>query len=202
MSVAISKPHLSPEEYLTIENAAAFKSEYHDGEMYAMSGGSYEHTIISTNLSIALGTRLRGGRGRTLNPELRVHVPDSPSYYYPDASVVCGTPLFVDTGRTTVSNPTLVVEILSPSSERDDRTKKFWDYQKLSSMKEYVLVTQDAPQVECFIRPSGEASDQWLYNAYKGLDTVLRLTSLGIEFPLNEIYEGVEFQNTTRSIGS
>ena len=197
MNTASDPSRLTPEEYLASEDAAEFRSEFYEGEIFAMSGGSYEHTVISSNLSRFLGNRLSGSGCRALNPELRVHVPDSTAYYYPDASVVCGSPVFATKDRTTVTNPVLVVEILSPSSERYDRTSKFWNYQKLPSLQDYVLITQEAPQVEVFSRH--EASDQWLYKACKGLDALLHFPSLQLELPLREIYDGVEFQNPAQA---
>ncbi len=189
MSTLASKPLLTPEEYLVIEDAAEFKSEFYDGEMFAMSGGGYDHSIIATNLTAQLHARLRGGPCRPLNNDLRVQVPATEFYTYPDVSVLCGAPRFAAQSRTTIANPTLIVEVLSPSTERYDRTAKFWHYQKLATLQDYVLVTQDAPQVERFSRQG----EQWVYAAYKGLESGLPLPALSIEIPLKEIYEGVAF---------
>ena len=191
MSTVWSKPRLTPEEYLAIEDAAEFKSEFHEGEMFAMSGGSYDHSAIATNVTTYLQIRLQGRPCRPLNTEMRLHVPDTTFYAYPDASVVCGSPQYAANSRTTIVNPTLIVEVLSPSTERYDRTAKFWHYQQLTTLQDYVLVTQDAPQVERFSRQG----DQWLYTAYKGLESSLPLPVLSIEIPLREIYEDVEFSS-------
>lgn len=194
MSSALPKPPLTVEEYLAFEEAAFAKSEFRDGEMFAMSGGSYEHSAISTNITTKLQNRLGGGPCRPLNAEMRVHVPGTQLYVYPDATVLCGPPQFATKSRTTIINPTLIVEVLSPPTERYDRTSKFWDYQKLATLKSYILVTQDVPQVECFARQPGNlSSDQWLYTAYHGMESVLPLPELNIELPLREIYEGVDF---------
>ncbi len=189
MNTVASKPRLTPEEYLVIEDAAGWKSEFYDGEMFAMSGGSYDHSVIATNVTTYLQIRLQGRPCRPLNAEMRLHVPESTFYAYPDASVVCGPPQYAPGSKTTIVNPTLIVEVLSPSTERYDRTAKFWHYQRLATLQDYVLVTQDAPQVERFSRQG----DQWLYAAYKNLESRLPLPALGIEVPLKEIYEGVEF---------
>ena len=194
MSTVAFKRRLTPEEYLVIEAAATFKSEFRDGEMYAMSGGNFEHTAITSNTQGQLYMRLRGGPRRQLNPDQRVHVPGTQLYVYPDVTVLCATPQFADAGRTTVINPTLIVEVLSPSTERYDRTEKFWNYQGLASFSDYLLVSQDAPVVEHFLRRTVDGqSSQWLYEAYKGLDAVVKLPALNIEIPLAEIYEKIDF---------
>ena len=198
MSTAASKPRLTPEEYLAIESLATVKSEYRDGEMYAMSGASFEHTAITSNTQGQLYVRLRGGLCRPLIPDQRVHVPNTQLYVYPDITVLCAPPQFADIGRTTVSNPTLIVEVLSPSTERYDRTEKFWNYQGLPSLSDYLLISQDTPVVEHFFRRmTGEQPGQWLYEVSKGLDTVVKLPALGIEIPLRDIYENIDFPPAT-----
>ena len=199
MNPVASKRRLTPEEYLAIEAAAAFKSEFRDGEMYAMSGGNFEHTAITSNTQGQLYMRLRGGPCRQLNPDQRVHVPGTQLYVYPDITVICAPPQFADAGRTTVVNPTLIVEVLSPSTERYDRTEKFWNYQGLASFSDYLLISQDAPAVEHFFRRTvAGQSSQWLYEAYKGLDAVVRLPTLNIEIPLSEIYEKIDFPSAAK----
>ena len=175
-----------------MEDAAEFKSEFYDGEMFAMSGGSYDHSVIATNTTTYLQIRLQGRPCRPLNTEMRLHVPESTFYAYPDASVVCGPPQYAAKSTTTIINPTVIVEVLSPSTERYDRTAKFWNYQKLATLQEYLLITQDAPQVERFSRQA----DQWFYTACKGLNASVSLPGLGIEIPLRELYEGVEFPSS------
>ena len=194
MSTVAFKSRLTPEEYLAIEAAATFKSEFRDGEMHAMSGGNFEHTAITSNTQGQLYTRLRGGPCRQLNPDQRVHVPGAQLYVYPDITVLCAPPQFADAGCTTVVNPTLIVEVLSPSTERYDRTEKFWSYQGLPSFTDYLLISQDAPVVEHFFRRMVDGqSSQWLYEAYKGLDAVVKLPALNIEVPLLDIYEKIDF---------
>ena len=203
MSTAATKQRLTPEEYLAIEALATVKSEYRDGKMYAMSGASFEHTAIASNTQGQMYLRLQGGPCRQLNPDLRVNVPGTQFYVYPDVTILCGAPRFADAGRTTVVNPTLIVEVLSPSSERYDRTEKFWNYQGIDTFTDYLLIAQDAPTVEHFFRQRvGEHASQWLYEAYKGLDAVVPLPSLKIEVPLSSIYEGIDFSAATAAAGS
>lgn len=190
MSDAISKRRLNVEEYLAIEGAADYKSEFYDGEMFAMSGGNFTHSTIKVNLYEQFKARLRGGKCRLSDSDMRVLVPATGLHVYPDASVVCGPPQFTSLQETTLTNPHLIVEVLSPSTERYDRTTKFWHYQTISAFTDYVLVTQDAAQVEHFYR---NADGEWLYRAYKGLEAVLKLPAQAIEIPLRDIYENVAF---------
>ena len=190
MNTAVPKQRLTVEEYLAIEQTAAQKSEFYDGEMFAMSGGNYTHSTLKVNIYEQLNARLRGGKCRLSDSDMRVLVPATGLHVYPDASVVCGPPQFTNAQQTTLTNPNLIVEVLSPSTERYDRTTKFWHYQTIPAFTDYVLVTQDAPQVEHFYRnPDGE----WLYRPYEGLDAVLKLPAQAIEIPLRDIYENVTF---------
>jgi Uma2 family endonuclease len=188
-----AQPHakLTEEEYLRIERAAEFKSEYYDGQMYAMSGGSYAHGKIIPNLASALIQRL-GGKGCSVTTtEVRVRVSPRGFYTYPDIAVVCGAPKFADDQTDTLLNPTLLVEVLSPSTEAHDRGFKFAQYRQLESLREYALVSQTEPRVEIFRRqPSGE----WLLSEATGLHATCRFDSAGCEVPLAEIYYDVSFE--------
>ncbi|MBV9657728.1 MAG: Uma2 family endonuclease [Verrucomicrobia bacterium] len=188
---AVKKPLLTPEEYLTIERAAPFKSEFVNGEMYAMAGGSLLHALITNNVSGSLWSRLRGGRCRAYSNDLRVHVPDTGLYTYPDVSVVCGEPQLVSDQKDNLTNPTLLVEVLSPSTEKYDRGGKFLHYQRIASLRDFLLVSQDQARVEHYARQPSQLN-QWLLTVVTGLESTLALPSLGIELPLTEIYDGVE----------
>ena len=190
MNTTVSKRRLTVEEYLAIEETADHKSEFYDGEMFAMFGGNFTHTTIKVNLNGQLYNRLRGGKCRLSDSDMRVLVPATGLHVYPDASVVCGPLQFTNSQQTTLINPNLIVEVLSPSTERYDRTTKFWHYQTIPTFTDYVLVTQDAPQVEHFYR---NADGEWLYRPYEGLDAVLKLPAQGIEILLRDIYENITF---------
>lgn len=181
-------PRLTEEEYLKIERAAEFKSEFYDGRMYAMSGGSYPHGQIILNLGSELRTASRGKPCSVTASDIRVRVSKRGSYTYPDVVVVCGPPKFADDQKDTLLNPSLIVEVLSPSTEAHDRGLKFAQYRQIESLEEYGLVSQTEPRVEIFRRqPSGD----WLLSESTGLDAVCRFDSAGCQIALAEIYHQV-----------
>ncbi len=184
------KPKLTVAEYLAIERRAEFKSEFYDGEMFAMAGASRHHNIVNENLSTEIGTRLKGGRCRTLSRDQRVRIERSGLYCYPDLVIVCGPPEYAAEDPDTLINPQVVVEVLSDSTERYDRTTKFRHYQQLTSVQEYVLVAQDEPLCE---RYSRQADGSWTVVSFVGLEATLELKSVPIRIPLAEIFTGVTF---------
>jgi Uma2 family endonuclease len=190
---------VTEEQYLALEREAGTKSELVNGRVFAMSGGSFRHSLIGTNLTVALGSRLAGKPCRPLNSDMRIHVASTGMYTYADAVVVCGTPQLRDGHQDTLLNPRVVFEVLSPSTEAYDRRAKFAHYRRLSSQSEYVLAAQDEPRVECFVRREGN----WVLTAYLGLDAILELASVEVVLPLTEIYRDVEFPETpdVRSVG-
>jgi Uma2 family endonuclease len=180
------------EEYFRLEFDATEKHDYRAGEILAMSGGSASHSLIIANTIAALGNRLRGGPCRVYDSNLRIAVARDVRYSYPDASVICGQPEFdpKDRNQTTATNPRLIVEVLSPSTEAADRGEKFERYLKLASLEEYVLVLQDHPRAESFFRrPDGT----WLFTYAEGLEALVTLRSLKIDVPLADVYAGVDF---------
>ncbi|MDT5156299.1 MAG: hypothetical protein QOH51_656 [Acidobacteriota bacterium] len=179
--------YLSPEEYLTIERRADFKSEYVDGVAYAMAGGSERHNLIAANVIIALGVQLRDGACRVYPSDLKVRVPNSKRFFYPDVSVICDETQFADEERDVILNPIVVVEVLSDSTEAFDRGKKFLSYQQIESLKEYLLVAQDEFVVEHFLRQE----DGWLYTKASGLDASIALPALNCRVALSDIYNKV-----------
>jgi Uma2 family endonuclease len=182
----------TPEEYLAMEREAQEKSEYYSGQIYAMAGGSPEHNLIGFNIAGLLHARLRGSPCRGFTSDQRVRVTETGLYTYPDVTVVCGELQFDDARRDTLTNPALLIEILSPSTEAYDRGEKFAHYRRIESLQEYVLIAQDQPRVERFLRQS---DGTWNYRAAEGVEGRLRLESVGVELLLSEVYEGVEFQN-------
>jgi Uma2 family endonuclease len=181
---------LTPEEYLAIERAAEFRSEYHAGEMFAMVGGSPRHSLIKTQVLATLTVRLRGRACTAYDSDLRIRVSATGLYTYPDASVICGPLEFDDQRRDTVLNPAVLVEVLSESTEAYDRGKKFNHYRRIESLKEYLLVSQDEPKIEHYLR-SDDGS--WKLTEAAGLEATLRLPSLEIALPLREVYDKVDF---------
>lgn len=175
-------------EYARREEQSDVRHEWHDGEVLAMSGGSYEHALLATNMNRAIGNRLVGKPCRVLDANMRVATPQR--MLYPDGSIVCGPPTFDprDPTKQSLTNPRVIVEVLSPTTERYDRNDKFTHYAMLESLQEYVLIYQDEARVESFVRqPDGS----WNYSPYSGLDAAARIRTLQIEIPLAEIYADV-----------
>jgi Uma2 family endonuclease len=186
---ALPHPRITPEQYLEIERAAETKSEYYNGQMYAMSGGSYRHAQVIGNVTGELWTRLKGQPCSVTPSDMRARTSPSGLYTYPDVMVICGEPIFADGRSDTVLNPTLMIEVLSPSTESKDRGFKFAQYRRIESLREYVLISQDEARVECFVRqPTG----QWLLAEFVGLDAICHLESVDCDLPLSEIYYRVE----------
>ena len=182
---------ISPEEYLDWEEDQPTKHEYFHGRIYAMTGGSLEHVTVIQNLGASLSNRLRGGKCRVFTSELRVKVDATGLYTYPDASVVCGEmQLDRRTKSVTLLNPTLIIEVLSPSTEAYDRGDKFNHYRRLPSLTDYILISTRSAQVEHFQRHEDE---NWLLTVRTGNEATLTIKALGIELPFTEIYEYVEF---------
>lgn len=187
---ALPKPSLTAAGYLAIERAAETKSEFFEGEMFAMAGTTKNHARIVMNLSRELSGRLKGRTCEPFATDLRVKVEANGLYTYPDLVVVCGEQRFEDDLLDTLLNPTLIVEVLSEATERYDRVKKFDLYRALPSLQEYVLVSQSEPRVEQFRRqPDGE----WNLRITTDPTAFVNLTSLECEIPFAEIYERVEF---------
>ncbi len=186
---------VTPEEYLAMERAAEFRSEYYDGVMYAMAGTSFVHGTIIWNLASELRNSLRNSSCRGVTSELRVRVPPERLYAYPDIVVVCGERRFADDQADTLLNPTLIVEVLSKSTEAFDRGEKFAMYRRLASLQEYVLVSQNKAQVEVYRRQPG--ADQWVFSEKASLDASVRFESINCEIRLAEIYRDVDFKDLT-----
>lgn len=183
-------PKLTPAQYLALERKAAFKSEYLKGELFAMAGANYEHTRVNDNLVIELGGRLKGGPCFLLSRDMRVKVSPTGLYTYPDVVIICGPPEFEDDHGDTLLNPQVVIEILSDSTERYDRGAKFRHYQQVASLREYVLVAQNEPVCERFVR---QPDDNWMLTTVTGLEGELALATVPVRVHLADIYAGVIF---------
>lgn len=177
---------MTPEEYLAFERSSDVRHEYADGEIFAMSGGTIEHATVASNIVRELGTALRDRGCRVLGSDMRVKIPAG-RYVYPDASVVCGRPHLDDTVRDTLTNPGVVVEVLSDSSEAYDRGDKFAHYRSVPSLMHYVLAPQKAPRIEVFTRQS---QGGWLLRAY-GPGETAALDAIGCELVIDDVYRGL-----------
>jgi len=179
---------LTEEEYLALDRAAEFKSEFFDGEMFAMSGVSMRHARLQQNISAGLDALVRARGCEVFGSDFRVRV--SPRMYaYPDIAIVCGLPHLGDERQDILLNPVIVFEILSPSTEKYDRGLKFQNYRTIESLKEYILVNQDQILVEQYTH---QADNTWTLRDHKGLDEPLNLASVGVSIPLQRIYDRVE----------
>jgi Uma2 family endonuclease len=158
--------------------------------MFAMAGASLEHAEIILNLGRELSQQLKGRPCHVYSSDLRLRVAPIGLYTYPDVMVICGGPEFADDRRDTVVNPILIVEVLSESTEAYDRGKKFDQYRTLPSLREYLLVAQDAPRIEQWIR---QPDDNWLRTETRGLDASIQLASVDCVLPLAEIYDKIEW---------
>ncbi|MFM8333520.1 MAG: Uma2 family endonuclease [Candidatus Methylumidiphilus sp.] len=195
--MAIPRPKTSAADYLDFERAAAERHQFVDGEIFAMAGESLAHSTINANLLIALGSRLRGQPCRVLSPNMKIRsgpadVRSSKGLYsYADVSVVCGVPRFHDGHQDVLLNPSLIAEVLSPSTEAFDRGDKFLRYRAhIDSFTDYLLVSTAAPRVEHFTR---EAANRWVYTCLEGLQECLLLPNIGIQLDMAELFECVEF---------
>jgi Uma2 family endonuclease len=183
---------VSPEEYLALEDQAETKSEYFAGEIYAMSGGTSEHNLLAGNVARELGNLLFDRPCLVYPSEQRVKVQETGLYTYPDVVVVWGPPEFEDDRRTELLNPTVIIEVLSDSTEAYDRGEKFAQYQALPSLREYVLVASNRYRMERFSRSEG--SSDWLLSVCREPGRALTLDSIGCTLELDRVYHKVELQ--------
>jgi len=183
------KTLITPEEYLALERKAEHKSEYHNGEIFAMAGASERHNLIVANVIAELRAGLKRRDCKVYPSDMRLKIPSTGLYTYPDVIVVCHKPQFDDEHKDTLLNPTLVVEILSESTEAYDRGKKFEHYRKIESLAEYLLISQDSHKIEYYSR---QPENQWLLSEITGLQNTVKLATIGCELVLAEVYDKVE----------
>lgn len=188
MTIATAKTLLTPEEYLVKEREAEFKSEYRNGQIVMMPGASREHNLIAVNVSSGLHIQLLDRACEVYTNDMRVKVRESGLYTYPDVIVVCDEPRFEDGHFDTLLNPTVIVEVLSPSTEDYDRHGKFYSYQTLDSLQEYILVSQYDVCVEQYIRQDKE----WQLMEYRSLDDVMINASIECQLAIRAIYAKVK----------
>lgn len=184
----VPKPRYTVEEYLALERRTEMRHEFYAGEIFAMGGASEAHVLIVGNLARELGAQLRNRPCKVYPTDMRVRTARTGLYTYPDIAVVCGEARFDDDRFDTLLNPNLIVEVLSESTERYDRGKKFEHYRKIESLTDYVLISQDAAHIEHFVRHA----DGWLLTEANGLDASIAIASIGCELRLAEVYDKVE----------
>lgn len=180
---------ISQKEYLDFERNALDKHEYYEGEIFAMSGASYKHNLIESNLRLALGTFLKGKKCREFGSNLRIHIPSNSLYTYPDILVLCNKPDFVDDEFDTITNPTVIIEILSPSTANYDRGSKFDLYREIETLNNYVLIDSKAVHVIVY---SKNDDNTWTLAETKNSIDNIRINSIDFSMPVAEIYEGFD----------
>lgn len=186
--VAQPQHYIMVADYLAHERHSAGKSEYFAGTVFAMAGGSEAHNVIVSNVVAALHGQLRRRQCTVYPSDMRLRIPATGLYTYPDVSVVCGAAQFDDDHRDTLLNPTVIIEVLSPSTESYDRGKKFQNYRTLPSLQEYLLVAQDGYHIEHYVR---QPNNQWLLAEANDPTTTLHLSALGCDLTLADVYEKV-----------
>jgi len=188
MSIA-ARQFVTSEEYLEYERASETKSEYFNGEIFAMAGATLEHNQITLNIASSLRTELRDRPCQAFTSDMRVKVGATGLYTYPDVVVACGDIQLEDYRRDTLLNPVLIVEVLSKSTAHYDRGEKFAQYRRLDTLQEYLLVSQDRCRVERFVR----RGDEWMLTEFNDLQGALSLESVGCTLRLADVYDRVEF---------
>jgi len=192
MSTAATKRRFTPKEYLALERRSETRNEFYNGEIFAMSGASREHNLISVNVLRDIGNQLEDRPCEAYTSDMRISIEVTGLYTYPDVSVVCGEPRFLDSEVDTLLNPTVIVEVLSPTTEAYDRGVRFRHYRRIDSLREFVLISQERMLVERFTRQGND----WVLSDMTDPDQVLKLESIGCQIPLGRIYSKVTFPGT------
>jgi Uma2 family endonuclease len=185
------KQRFTVDEYLLMEEQSAARHEFRHGQIIDTAGGTLEHGRIAAGLIREIGNRLKGKPCYPVGSDVRVKITGKPHYCYPDVTIVCGPVIFDPPDkRTTIVNPQVVIEVTSPSTAEDDRADKFYDYMRIDSLKEYLLVSQEKMRVDTFYRQDDRI---WAIEpSFEGKETSVRFRSLGITVPLIDIYSEVE----------
>ena len=184
--------YVSEKEYLAFERSALDKHEYYKGEIFLMSGASFKHNLIESNLRGALHNFLKGKTCREFGSNLRVHIPNNTLYTYPDILVLCEEPDFVDEEFDTITNPSILIEILSPSTANYDRGAKFELYRDIATLKEYVLIDSKTIHVVVYAR---NIDNTWILSETKDLNDSIHLPSIDFTLNIVDIYEGIDKVN-------
>jgi len=188
---ALKKAYYTGAEYLELEEQAEYKSEFYNGEIFAMSGGSRNHSVICVNLNRKLAEWLDDKDCILFDSQMKLDIPKLNSFVYPDVMVVCGEIEFYENRTDIVRNPILIIEVLSPSTESFDRSGKFQYYQTVLSVKDYVLISQEKPMIEVYYK---QDERNWLYSVAKGLEEKILLSTIQCELSLRDIYRKTDWQ--------
>jgi Uma2 family endonuclease len=192
MQVQTRKHIYTPEEYLELEEKALYKSEYRNGEIIPMTGGTTNHNQIALNFASSLLYVIRGKKYRVFIGDVRLWIPEYREYTYPDVIVTDGKPIYAGKNNTTVTNPLLIVEVLSKSTKNYDQGDKFTFYRSIPQFKEYVLVEQNQYQVMHYSKTN---EGEWIFREYKCENDIVKLQHLDFEISLVDIYQDVNFDD-------
>jgi len=187
-----TKRQAAEQEYLELERSSDQKHEFYDGHVVALAGGTAQHNRITINVIASLYTQLQNRPCSVYSSDLRVKIPQTRSYTYPDISVVCGQERFDDGSQELLVNPIVIIEVLSPSTERHDRGKKFEFYRTIESLQEYVLIAQDAKRIDHFIR---QATNLWMFSSIGEAEAQFSLPSIECSLMLSAIYQKIAFSD-------
>jgi Uma2 family endonuclease len=191
MQIQTSSKYYTPEEYLELEEKSEFKNEYIDGEIIPMTGGTTNHNEISGNFYLHFKLKMRNQNYKIYMGDVKLWLERYQIYTYPDIMVIQGEPIYQETGTTQVTNPLMIVEVLSKSTINYDKTDKFRFYRSLPELKEYIMINQ----YECFIEQFAKnAEGQWVLTEYESVNDILSLKSIDFQITFSDIYEGVNFQ--------
>ncbi len=190
MTIATDKSTHSFAEYLQLEETAAYKNEYQDGEIVPMTGGTTDHNKIALNFAAYLKFALKGQKYDIFIGDVKLWIAQYRQATYPDVMLIEGEPIYYETGKTTVTNPRLIVEVLSKSTQNYDQGDKFLYYRSLPELQEYILISQSRPYVMQYNKTE---ENKWLLTEYEGENASLSLTSVNFALSFQEIYEGVTF---------
>ena len=191
MQIQTSSKYYTPEEYLELEEKSEVKNEYIHGEIIPMSGGTTNHNRIALNFCTNFKFNMRTQNYNIYMSDVKLWMSRYQIYTYPDIMVIQGEPIYEGNGTTQVTNPLLIVEVLSKSTINYDKTDKFRFYRSLPELKEYIMINQ----YECFIEQFAKnAEGQWVLTEYESVNDILSLKSIDFQIPFSDIYEGVNFQ--------
>ncbi len=186
----IAKKFVSHEDYFDLEETAEYKSEYYHGEIFAMTGASVAHNLIAMNTGAALHVALRDSDCVVFPPDIKARVDEARHYTYPDVTVVCGDIDYAGNRDDVISNPLVIIEILSESTKDYDRGSKFMAYRKIESLKDYLLIDQYARHVEYYSRVE---RNKWVLEEFKNMDAAIQIKSIGVALSLRDIYHRIDF---------
>ena len=191
MSQALSKKLYSPEEYLAAEERAEYKSEYYDGEVFAMAGGSFNHNLIASNILAAFNRAVEAKPCFAFGSDMRIQIEEGKKYSYADVLAICGEPQFGPGRNDTITNPLVIVEVLSPSTMKFDQEGKFKLYRSITSLVDYILIDQYSFYIQHYHKLE---PDKWLLQTIQNPDSILEIASLTLELSFESIYHKVVFE--------